>query len=116
MIEKKTVSMCSTSEYYRGWNDAADTYQFHPIPADDVLDNVLVTPCWIEIKRESSPCSEFIADVLDQDSIGYFGKLDTMKRNKTRYFYARDYNRKWRCWREYVSLADCLNVKWEGEE
>lgn len=42
MIEKKTVSMCSTSEYCRGWNDAVD--EFHKrwdanqqnIPADMV--------------------------------------------------------------------------------
>ena len=42
MIEKKTVSMCSTSEYCRGWNDAMD--EFHKrwdanqqnIPADMV--------------------------------------------------------------------------------
>ena len=42
MIEKKTVSMCSTSEYYRGWNDAVDEFRKRwdanrqSIPADMV--------------------------------------------------------------------------------
>lgn len=42
MIEKKTVSMCSTSEYCRGWNDAVDEFRKRwdanrqSIPADMV--------------------------------------------------------------------------------
>ena len=116
MIEKKTVSMCSTSEYCRGWNEAVDAYTLQPMSLDEITETLFATPCWIEIRDEESPVLEFIPDVLDMDSTGYFGRLDTKKRILTRYFLLKDYNRTWRCWRAWVSPKHCEKVEWEGKE
>lgn len=123
MPEKKIVVIEVKADYQQGWNDAImDVMKYNrmhyvkPIPIEDITFDVFQTPCWIEIRNKDARTLEFIPDVLDRDSVGYFGKLDSKKRDKTRYFFEKDYNRVWRCWSTWVSQEHSSEEKWEDEE
>lgn len=123
MPDKKIFVIDVKTDYRQGWDDAINDILEHrperyttPIPLDKIINNIFVVPCWIEIRNQNSAETEFIPDVLDKDSIGYFGKLDSLKRKKTRYFPVKDYNRIWRCWQTWVSTDRSHEVKWRDEE
>lgn len=92
--------------------DAKTKSQFSPIPAEEITGTRLVTPCWIEIKNGKG-YTYITPDLLDKDSIGYFGRLYSHKGRTMQYLYEKDYNRTWRCWRDCPCEETVNNSKWE---
>nr|DAU43426.1 MAG TPA: hypothetical protein [Caudoviricetes sp.] len=83
-----------------------------PIPIEDITGTTLVTPCWIEIKYGEG-YTHITPDILDKDSTGYFGKLYGHEGGTRQYLYEKDYNRTWRCWRDFPGKETVNNSKWE---
>lgn len=92
--------------------DANTKSQFSPIPAEEITGTILVTPCWIEIKNGKG-YTHITPDLLDKDSTGYFGKLYGYEGETRQYLYEKDYNRTWRCWRDFPGEETVNNSKWE---
>lgn len=92
--------------------DANTKSQLLPIPIEEITGTILVTPCWIEIKYGEG-YTHITPDILDKDSTGYFGKLYSRVGDTTQYLYEKDYNRTWRCWREFPGDETVNNAKWE---
>lgn len=92
--------------------DANTKSQLLPIPIEEITGTTLVTPCWIEIKYGEG-YTYITPDILDKDSTGYFGKLYSREGETTQYLYEKDYNRTWRCWREFPGDETVNNAKWE---
>ncbi len=86
-----------------------------PIPIEEITGTIFVTPCWIEIKYREG-YTHITPDILDKDSTGYFGKLYSREGDTTQYLYEKDYNRTWRCWREYPGDETVNNAKWEESQ
>lgn len=86
-----------------------------PIPIEEITGTLLVTPCWIE-NKDNKRYTRISPDILDKDSTGYFGKLYGYEGETREYLYEKDYNRTWRCWREFPGAEIRINAKWEDEE
>lgn len=95
--------------------DANTKSQLLPIPIEEIIGTILVTPCWIEIKYGEG-YTHITPDILDKDSTGYFGKLYSREGDTTQYLYEKDYNRTWRCWRECPDDETVNNAKWEESQ
>lgn len=92
--------------------DANTKSQFSPIPVEEITGTMLVTPCWLEIKNGKG-YTYITPDLLDKDSTGYFGKLYSHEGETMQYLYEKDYNRTWRCWRDFPDKETVNNSKWE---
>ena len=79
-----------------------------PMTLDSIATNMrFLLPCWIETKANMWP------DVLDRDSVGNYGKIDTRKRVAVRYLMDADYGKTWRCWSRRPTDKERKAAKWD---
>ena len=76
-----------------------------PIPLEDIVETILVTPCWVEyMERHGIPRAE----ILDRDSV------DIFRRSDREYLPRKEYGKTWRAWAQFPSDEERKAAEWEA--
>lgn len=72
------------------------------------LPRVYLMPCWIErIGEKAYP------DLLDKNSVGFFGKFENLNARERDYLLYTNYGRTWRCWARRPTDDERSAALWE---
>lgn len=75
-----------------------------PIALEDIVETILVTPCWVEYsERHGIPSAE----ILDRDSV------DIFRRSDKEYLPRKEYGKTWRAWVQFPSDEERKAAPWE---
>ena len=80
-----------------------------PIPPLEIFQNHYQIPCWLERRGEIRISPE----VLDKDSVGYFGKIDSRIWIDYKKMKPEEYGKTWRCWRTRPTNEELEAAAWE---
>lgn len=75
-----------------------------PIPLEDIVETILVTPCWVEYRKRFTILN---AVILDRDSVDIFRKCDH------EYLPRKEYGKTWRAWDKFPTDEERKAAKWE---
>ena len=65
-------------------------------------------PCWIEQRGEDA-----FPDLLDKDSVGFYGKFENLNARETNYLFYAQYGKTWRCWERKPTKEEMEAAGWE---
>lgn len=80
-----------------------------PIPPSEIFQQSYQVPCWLERRNEDRISPE----VLDRDSVGYFGKIESRIWIDYKKMKPEEYGKTWRCWRTRPTNEELEAAEWE---
>lgn len=80
-----------------------------PIPPSEIFYQSYQVPCWLERRNENRVSPE----VLDKDSVGWFGKIESRIWIDYKKMKPEEYGKTWRCWLTRPTNEELNAAAWE---
>lgn len=96
----------STKE--RAYEAATKRPMQKPLTLEELEQSVWQIPCWVE-ERDG----DLFPEVLDRDSMGYFGRIDAAHDRPIIHYLKFRINETWRCWASHPTDEERAAAAWE---